>query len=106
MARLFFLQKHGCPECGGFVEWLAAQCQYCGHHVSFTDRCEWSESLACTMILLVTAGAGSLIGQTNSWFPTQIAAMAIAVAISMWYLKHTSWDSGCGRARLARRSHT
>ena len=50
----------------------------------------------CVLVLIAVtlAGAVSLIGQTNSWFPTQVAAMAIAVAISMWYLKHMSWNSG------------
>jgi len=86
MAKPFFLRNHGCPECGGNVKWLAVECPYCSHQVCFSDRCDWADGWAVMILLVATALLGSLIGLFITQFPPPLAAMAIAVSVTFWYV--------------------
>lgn len=89
MSKLFFLQKHNCPLCGGMVPWSAKQCMHCHGEITWFTRLDWAGE--CGQFVLVTAALaiGGLFGLIAFHIPKPSSATALSAIILVWFFQIT-----------------
>lgn len=86
MAKSSVSRSHGCPGCGGMVQFSTKSCPYCGYEITLADRYEWVDDWVRVSLFLGTLMLGLWTGNFLFHMSKPLLAMLIAVVISFWYL--------------------